>query len=33
MRAYVGEIIDYISNENIRSEMMDIVLNRLPKGD
>ena len=33
MRAYVGEIIDYINNENIRSEMMDIVLNRLPKGD
>ena len=33
MRAYVGEIIDHISNENIRSQMMDIVLKRLPKGD
>ena len=33
MRAYVGEIIDHISNKNIRSEMMGIVLKRLPKGD
>ncbi|MDG1543875.1 MAG: Fe-S cluster assembly protein SufD [archaeon] len=33
MRAYVGEIINHISNKNIRSEMMAIVLKRLPKGD
>jgi len=33
MRAYVGEIINHISNEEIRTEMMDIVLDRLPKGD
>ena len=33
MRAYVGEIIDHIGNRNIRSKIMDIVLNRLPKGD
>jgi Fe-S cluster assembly protein SufD len=33
MRAYVGEIINHISNEELRTEMMDIVLDRLPKGD
>tara|TARA_B110000438_G_scaffold278173_1_gene301447 strand:+ start:3844 stop:5064 length:1221 start_codon:yes stop_codon:yes gene_type:complete len=33
MRAYVGEIIDHISNEEMKTRMMDIVLDRLPKGD
>jgi len=33
MRAYVGEIIDNISNGEIRTRMMNIVLDRLPKGD
>ena len=32
MRAYVGEIIEKISDENIRKEMMEIVVDRLPKG-
>ena len=33
MRAYVGEIIEKISDEKIRNEMMEIVIDRLPKGD
>ena len=33
MRAYVGEIIEKISNESIRAEMMKAVLERLPKGE
>ena len=33
MRAYVGEIIEKISNESIRAEMMKAVLKRLPKGE
>jgi Fe-S cluster assembly scaffold protein SufB len=32
MRAYVGEIIGKINNEKIRTEMMETVLERLPKG-
>ena len=32
MRAYVGEIIEKINNEKIRTEMMETVLERLPKG-
>jgi Fe-S cluster assembly protein SufD len=33
MRAYVGEIIEKISNESIRAEIMKAVLERLPKGE
>jgi len=33
MRAYVGEIIEKINNEKIRNEMMEIVIDKLPKGD
>jgi len=32
MRAYVGEVIEKINNEKIRTEMMETVLERLPKG-
>ncbi len=32
MRAYVGEIIEKINNEKIRNEMMEIVIDKLPKG-
>ena len=32
MRAYVGEVIEKINNEKIRTEMMKTVLERLPKG-
>tara|TARA_B100001250_G_scaffold25025_1_gene20755 strand:- start:724 stop:1944 length:1221 start_codon:yes stop_codon:yes gene_type:complete len=32
MRAYAGEIIEKINDENIRKEMMDIVVEKLPKG-
>lgn len=32
MRAYVGEIIGKINNKKIRTEMMETVLERLPKG-
>ena len=33
MRAYVGEVIEKIKDENIRNKMMNIVLDNLPKGD
>ena len=33
MRAYVGEIIEKINNKKIRTEMMETVLERLPKGE
>jgi len=33
MRAYVGEIIEKINNEKIRNEMMEIVIDKLPKGE
>ena len=33
MRAYVGEIIEKISDDRIRNEMMDIVIAKLPKGE
>ena len=33
MRAYVGEIIEKISDKDIRNEMMNIIIDRLPKGD
>ncbi len=33
MRAYVGEVIDEISNEEIKDELMEMILNRLPNGD
>ena len=33
MRAYVGEIIEKISDDEIRNKMMDIVIDKLPKGD
>jgi hypothetical protein len=32
MRAYVGEIIGKINNKKIRTEIMETVLERLPKG-
>jgi len=32
MRAYVGEVIEKINNEKIRTEIMKTVLERLPKG-
>tara|TARA_Y100000994_G_scaffold233340_1_gene221299 strand:+ start:724 stop:1944 length:1221 start_codon:yes stop_codon:yes gene_type:complete len=32
MRAYVGEIIEKITDDNIRKEMMGIVVKKLPKG-
>jgi len=32
MRAYVGEVIDEISNEQIKNELMEIILDRLPNG-
>ena len=32
MRAYVGEIIQKISDDNIRKQMMEIVVDKLPKG-
>ena len=31
MRAYVGEIIEKINNEEIRDKMMDIIIDRLPQ--
>ena len=31
MRAYVGEIIEKINNEEIRDKMMDIIIERLPR--
>ena len=31
MRAYVGEIIDEISNEKMRNELMEMILERLPE--
>jgi len=33
MRAYVGEVIDEISNEQIKDELMEMILDRLPNGD
>ena len=33
MRAYVGEVIEKIKDEDIRNKMMNIVLDKLPKGD
>ena len=33
MRAYVGEIVDEISNERIRNELMEMILARLPEGN
>ncbi len=33
LRAYVGEIIDNISNEEKRNKLMEIVIDRLPKED
>ena len=33
MRAYVGEITDEISNEKIRDELMEMILDRLPVED
>ena len=33
MRAYVGEIIEKISDDEIRNQMMDIMIDKLPKGD
>ena len=33
MRAYVGEVIEKIKDENIRNKMMNIVIDKLPKGD
>ena len=33
MRAYVGEITDEISNEKIRDELMEMIIDRLPVGD
>ena len=33
MRAYVGEVIEKIKDEDIRNKMMNIVLDNLPKGD
>ena len=32
IRAYVNEIIENVSDEKIRSELMELILNRLPKG-
>ena len=32
MRAYVNEIIENVSDEKIRSELMELILDRLPKG-
>jgi len=32
MRAYVGEIVDEISNEKMRNELMEMILDRLPEG-
>ena len=32
MRAYVNEIIENISDEKIKSELMELILNRLPEG-
>ena len=32
MRAYVGEIVDEISNEKMRNELMEMILERLPEG-
>lgn len=33
MRAYVGEIIEKISDNETRNQMMDIMIDKLPKGD
>ena len=33
MRAYVGEIIEKIKDEKFRTEMMEIIIARLPKED
>ena len=33
MRAYVGEIIEKINDDEIRNQMMNIVIDKLPKGD
>ena len=33
MRAYVGEIIEKISDDEIRKQIMDIMIDKLPKGD
>ena len=32
MRAYVNEIIENVSDEKIKSELMELILERLPKG-
>ena len=32
MRAYVNEIVENISDENIKSELMELILERLPEG-
>ena len=32
IRAYVNEIIENVSDEKIRSELMELILDRLPKG-
>ena len=32
MRAYVNEIIENVSDEKIKSELMELILKRLPKG-
>ncbi|MFL2941879.1 MAG: Fe-S cluster assembly protein SufD [Candidatus Poseidoniales archaeon] len=32
MRAYAGEIIEKINDDNIRKEMMEIIVKKLPKG-
>ena len=32
MRAYVNEIIENVSDEKIRSKLMELILDRLPKG-
>jgi len=33
MRAYVNEIVENVSDEKIKSELMELILDRLPKGD
>ncbi len=33
MRAYVGEIIEKIKDADLRNKMMDIIIDKLPKGD
>ena len=32
MRAYVNEIVENISDEKIKSELMELILDKLPEG-